>query len=145
MNDIIAEFQGQYQFLSNFYPSPLTFDGIKYSTSEHAYQAMKTLDISERERISKLLTAGQAKRAGKLVKLRPDWDNIKDQIMFDIVKAKFQQNLELRYKLLATGNSELQEGNYWGDTYWGICRGVGQNKLGKILMKVRMEFRYNLD
>jgi hypothetical protein len=64
--------------------------------------------------------------------------------MESLVKEKFTRDTELGAKLVATGDEELVEGNYWGDTFWGVCRGVGQNHLGKILMKVREELRSNV-
>ena len=82
-----------------------------------------------------------AKRRGKKVPLRPDWEEVKDDLMYQVCKAKFTQHPDLQEMLLATGNQELQEGNTWGDTYWGVCKGKGQNKLGKILMRIREELR----
>ena len=70
-----------------------------------------------------------------------DWEEVKDQIMYEICLAKFTQNEELKEKLLATGNEELVEGNTWHDTYWGVCNRRGKNKLGKILMRVRSELK----
>lgn len=81
------------------------------------------------------------KRLGRRVKLRPDWESIKDQVMYEVCKAKFSQNTDLRDKLVATGDAELVEGNTWGDKIWGICNGQGENRLGKILMKVRTELQ----
>ncbi len=135
----IVEFSGANRFLSNFWPAPLDYDGIRYPTAEHAYQAAKTLDLEARARIAALPTAADAKREGKKVEMRPDWDQVKDQVMLDIVRAKFQQNPELAAKLRATGSVDLVEGNTWGDTYWGVSGGVGRNQLGKTLMTVRGE------
>jgi ribA/ribD-fused uncharacterized protein len=127
-----------FQFLCNFYPCKIIYDGIEYPSSEHAFQAAKTLDGIERLKICDLSTPVEAKRAGrKLKSIRPDWDNIRLQIMEDIVRAKFTQHPELAAKLKATGNRELIEGNWWNDTFWGVCNGVGENNLGKILMKIR--------
>ena len=133
----VKEFQGEFRFLSNFYPSLLTHDGIKYPTVEHAYQAAKTLDFAKRWEISQLDTPGKAKRAGKQVVLRPDWNDIRGRVMGELIVLKFTFNLELRKKLLATEHAQLTEGNTWGDTYWGICKGKGENVLGQILMMVR--------
>ena len=68
-------------------------------------------------------------------------EEVKDQIMYEIVLNKFSQNEELREKLIATGDEYLAEGNTWHDTYWGVCNGKGKNKLGKILMQVREELK----
>jgi ribA/ribD-fused uncharacterized protein len=133
-------FQGEYRFLSNFWPSPIEYNGIKYSTVEHAYQASKAYDDQDRLLISYLLTPGEAKRFGKRVLLRQDWEHIKDQIMEDCVRLKFSIP-ELKYMLLATGDAELIEGNTWNDTYWGRCNGIGKNKLEQILMKIRNEIQ----
>jgi len=115
------------------------FGGIAYRTSEHAYQAQKTVNDNTRLNISILQTPGEAKQYGKAVKLRPDWDEIKLEKMQAIVRAKFTQNPLLKEKLLATDDIELEEGNAWGDTYWGICDGEGENHLGKILMDLRKD------
>ena len=74
-------------------------------------------------------------------RLRGDWEEVKDNIMYEICKAKFTQNEDLKEKLLATGNDILEEGNTWGDRVWGTVNGVGENRLGKILMRVREELR----
>lgn len=137
---MIDYFSGQYKFLSNFYPAPLTYAGDDYPSSEHAYQAMKSDDPAYRERVRRARTAGEAKRLGEDAVLRRGWDTTKLDMMLRIVRRKFE-NPELRRMLLATGDEELVEGNNWGDTFWGMCNGVGDNHLGKILMKVRAEAR----
>lgn len=140
MSDVIDSFEGKYRFLSNFWPitGGLHYDGILYPTTEHAYQALKTMDDEKRMDIALLGTAGQAKRAGKTIKpLRWNWETIKLDIMFDLNFLKFARNRTLREKLLATGDAELIEGNTWGDTFWGQCNGKGQNELGNIIMQVR--------
>lgn len=141
----IETFSGDFHFLSNFHPAPLLFGGILYRTSEHAYQASKSINDNTRINISTLSTPGKAKKYGKSVKLRSDWDEVKLEIMEAIVCAKFVQNPLLKEKLLATDDMELEEGNTWGDTYWGICNGEGQNHLGKILMKVRKDLNTNTE
>jgi len=116
-----------------------TFASPVYPTVEHAYQASKCLYLGDAHTIIRARTPGEAKRLGRRVKMVANWDNIKDHYMLGFVRAKFVQNPDLAAKLIATGDEELVEGNTWGDTYWGVCRGVGQNKLGKILMQVRQE------
>jgi ribA/ribD-fused uncharacterized protein len=137
----INEFRGEYAFLSNFTYAPTDFDGDTYPTAEHAYQAAKTLNIEERKRIQKLSTPGEAKKAGKLVTLRKDWESIKLKIMECVVRQKFLQNPDLAASLINTGSKVLREGNNWKDNYWGVDRrtGKGENHLGKILMMVRNE------
>ena len=114
---------------------------MTYPSVEHAYQSAKTLDKSERKRIAALPTPADAKRAGRALKLRDDWEQVKFDVMETCVRSKFTTHGDLRAKLLATGDAELIEGNDWGDTIWGQVNGVGENRLGKILMKVRAELR----
>lgn len=134
----IDKFEGDYFFLSNFSESPIKFnDGITYPTVEHLFQAQKTMDMDMRRKIANAATPGQAKRLGRSVLLRKDWEEIKNGIMFDAVYQKFKQNSSLKEKLLSTGDAELIEGNWWNDTYWGVCRGLGRNQLGITLMEVR--------
>lgn len=135
---MIASFNGPYRFLSNFAASPIWVGGILYQTVEHAFQASKTTIPMERERISKLASPGMAKRAGRNVQLRDDWEYMKFTVMLNLVTLKFTIP-DLRQKLLATGEQHIQEGNTWGDTYWGVNlkTGEGANHLGRILMVVR--------
>ena len=137
----IEKFSGEYRFLSNFWQAKIAHDGIDYPTTEHAFQASKTLDFHKRWEISQLDTPGQAKRAGRKVRMRPDWEQVKDQIMLELTILKFVNHQGLKRELFATGTAELLEGNDWGDTYWGICNGVGENLLGEILMLVRGQLR----
>ncbi len=137
----IDEFRGKYYFLSNFYACYVLYEGETWKTTEHAFQAMKTIDLKEREEIRKAPSPGVAKRLGRKVKMREDWEKIKDDVMYQIVLQKFKQNKDLRNALVQTGDALLIEGNSWGDFYWGMCRGEGQNKLGHILMQVRKEMR----
>lgn len=137
----IAEFQGEYRFLSNFWPAQIEYQGIRYPSVEHAYQAAKTFSAEERRRIAAIPDPAEAKRAGRALALRSDWETAKFEVMEDCVRAKFMEHPDLRAKLVATGNAELIEGNTWGDRVWGVYQGEGENRLGKILMKVREECR----
>ena len=137
---MIKVFDGEYAFLSNFYERKVEYKGITYGSSEAAFQAQKTLDTEERLQFA-TLTPSQSKRKGRKVALRPDWEDVKVLTMYEIVRAKFTQNSDLAEKLIATGDEELVEGNYWHDTFWGVCDGVGTNFLGKILMRIRGELR----
>lgn len=110
-----------------------------YPSSEHAYQAAKSLDMQVRLSVAGKATAAAAKSAGSALVLRSDWDEVKLQVMYDILWDKFTRHDDLREKLLATGAEDLVEGNTWNDTYWGVCRGVGLNHLGRILMRIRIE------
>ncbi len=135
---MINEFRGEYFFLSNFYNAPVTYGGITYQNNETAFQAQKTLNENEKHKFS-TLPPNVARRKGRKAKLRPDWEEVKDQIMYEICLAKFTQNEDLKEKLLNTNKEHLEEGNNWGDTYWGTVNGIGRNALGKILMHVRNE------
>lgn len=136
----IDSFTGKHRFLSNFYPARITYRGDTYSSVEHAYQAAKTDDFEARTKIRDAKTAGIAKRLGRHVKFRCDWEMIKLAVMHELILQKFQDNV-LRAELMETGDRPLIEGNWWNDYFWGICRGRGENHLGKILMKVRDQFR----
>ncbi len=135
---IIDSFEGKYRFLSNFYPVTLNFGGISFPTAEHAYQAAKSTDLNDWIAISHIVSPGKAKRAGQKLKLRPDWRFFRLHIMEEIVRRKFM-NKKLRNLLISTDDAELIEGNNWDDTFWGVCDGIGENHLGKILMKIRKE------
>ena len=140
MENKITSFRDEYFFLSNFYPCDIEFNYLTYHSAEAAFQAQKCLDVGERNVFTEL-SPSQAKRRGKQVKLRPDWEDVKLEIMKSIVFQKFIQHPTLMDKLLDTGDAELIEGNNWHDTFWGVCKGKGQNNLGKILMEVRKDIR----
>ena len=131
---MIKEFQGEHRYLSNFAHSPLEYKDVKYLNAEAAFHAQKQ---DGRQAEFSNLNPSEAKRLGRQVNLRSDWEQVKEQIMYEVVSAKFLQNPPLMFKLIHTDEQELEEGNSWGDTYWGVCRGTGQNKLGRILMAVR--------
>lgn len=132
----IDSFRGDYDFLSNFYSCPVEYDGLTYQNTEAAFQAAKCVDRNEREKFVSL-SPGQAKKLGRKVDLREDWETVKIDVMRDVLKSKFSLNFELREKLIATNDVELIEGNHWNDRFWGVCRGKGQNHLGKLLMELR--------
>ena len=145
---MIVEFDGNYAFLSNFYPSPIYHEGITYPTNEHFFQAMKTLDIDERKAIAAAETPGLAKRMGRNVKLRPDWEKIKIDVMRLGLMLKFT-DAALAEKLIATGDEELVEGNWWHDNIWGSCNcdkcrsHPGRNILGNLLVELRERLKEN--
>ena len=144
---MIVEFDGEYAFLSNFYNSPIFYEGITYPTNEHFFQAMKTLDPAERQKIASAKTPGLAKRLGRNVQLRPDWEKVKVDVMRTGLMLKFT-DAKLAEKLIATGDEELVEGNWWHDNTWGNChctecsRKGGRNLLGMLLMELRKELQY---
>lgn len=138
--DAITEFKGKYRFLSNFYPCVITDGDVFYPTVEHAFQAAKTLDVTEQTQIRLAASPGEAKRLGRAAALRTDWDKHKLDVMLFLVRQKFIEP-NLKRLLLDTGDAQLVEGNYWNDTFWGVCRGKGMNHLGIILMQVRDEVK----
>lgn len=146
---MISEFNNEYDFLSNFYPAKFEYNGIEFKTTEHFYQAMKSLDPVEMYEIIRAETPMQAKKLGRKVKVRPDWEDIKINIMRIALDKKFDIP-ELRLKLLLTGDEELVEGNYWHDKIWGKCTceecgGQGRNLLGQLLMEKRAMIRAELE
>lgn len=137
----IASFNGKWRFLSNFFLHPVQFEGLLYPSTEHAYQAAKSLDSQIRQEICALKTCGEAKRRGKEIEARPDWEEVKLDIMRQVVRSKFE-DAELRAKLDATAPRTLIEGNRWHDNIWGVCKckdcpGKGKNLLGVVLMEIR--------
>lgn len=135
---MIRSFDGEYRFLSNFCMAPVEYEGIVYPSTEHAYQAAKTLNKDLRGAFAEITSPGAVKKLGQTISLRLDWEDIKISVMRNIVTAKFEQNPDLMKKLMATKGHELIEGNTWGDTFWGQCPiGKGRNELGKILMSIR--------
>lgn len=144
MSENITQFKGEFHFLSNFYLCTIRVRGWRtFPSVEHLYQAAKTKDRNRQEGIRHAPNADIAKKAGNLVPLREDWEEIKYNIMQNAVLMKFTQNNELGQKLISTHPSELIEGNHWHDNYWGNCycekcnNIQGENHLGKILMYVR--------
>lgn len=148
---IIPEFRGDYFFLSNFYlPAPVRLDFLPvyvaeaqeyqqvFRSVEHGFQAAKFFDLSLRDAIRSCKQPGLAKKIahGRKDLWRQDWDEIKVYVMSVLLQQKFSQE-PLRSKLVATGDASLAEGNWWGDTFWGICRGFGDNVLGQLLMQLR--------
>ncbi len=138
----VLRFRGRYWFLSSFYPSPIVIDGTEYPTVEHYFQSMKATDPETAERIRNMETPKQARRLGRRIKLREDWEEIKQIIMRRAVYEKFTQHPDLEKSLLETGDLLLIEGNNWGKSYWGCVRNkekklVGENHYGRILMEVR--------
>ena len=128
--------------MSNFEVCDIFYLGHKFTSTEAAYQAAKCLNLEDVEKFIDIKPA-DAKKLGMMVLLRPDWEEVKLTVMEDVTRIKFKIP-RLRQMLLDTNNSILQEGNNWGDTYWGICDGKGFNYLGKIIMKIRQEIRDEL-
>jgi len=142
---MITSFFGQYRFLSNFWPVRVVFDRVGYNSVENAYQAAKTLNLDQRAEFV-YCSQVEAKRLGSFVTIRDDWQQVKFDIMFDLLQQKFS-NPTLRARLLQTGSEQLIEGNTWDDRIWGCVwvddRWIGQNRLGKMLMQIRREIYFN--
>jgi ribA/ribD-fused uncharacterized protein len=141
---MIDSFQGKYRFLSNFYPSKVTVewetDRVEVPTVEHGFQAMKATNRRDFDAICNAPTPGIAKRMGKEIALRLEWNAYKIDFMEGLLRQKFSST-PLRDALIETGNEILVEGNDWGDTFWGICGRRGENHLGQLLMKIRDEIK----
>ncbi len=148
---IIDSFRGDYAFLSNYHPCEINFGGIIYPSIENAFQASKSVDPS----LLKLFaqnTPGEAKARGNEIQCRKDWNEIKVQLMKDLLELKFKDT-DLRGRLELTGELELNEGNWWHDNFWGECtcekchvlHDADSNTLGKLLMKLRTEIRRGTD
>jgi len=132
----ISSFRGANFFLSNFFPHPMDYENMRFPSSEHAFQAAKSLDVETRRSIAVLETPAEAKKTGRVIDCRSDWEAVKLDVMREVLRAKFSDPA-LRKKLLATNDAELIEGNTWNDTFWGVCNGRGENWLGKLLMELR--------
>ena len=146
MPEYIIKFDSGHRFLSNFWKCDIEFEGKIYESTEHAFQAAKTLDDSEREQIRSAASAGAAKRLGGKVALRADWESVKDSVMLTVLREKFTKHKDLADRLLGTGDKVLVEGTQWHDSCWGVCycekcAGVGKNRLGELLMQVREELK----
>jgi ribA/ribD-fused uncharacterized protein len=131
----ILEFRGKYRFLSNFYPCRITFDGAQFMSVENAYQAAK-VPPWERSPFTRC-TPGLSKRLSRVFALPSDWDLKKEGYMISFLDQKFASGTRLAGLLVATGDATIVEGNTWGDAYWGVCGGVGKNRLGELLMAKR--------
>jgi ribA/ribD-fused uncharacterized protein len=145
MADKITEFKGEYAWLSNFANVDIVYRGFPYQSVERAYQAEKNDSVRWKMFCGcPLNPEGLIKKLSRSQPLRSDWEEIKVQVMLDCLRLKFKDEY-YRKKLIATGDMEIIEGNYWKDRYWGIClRSTppkGQNILGKLIMQVREEIR----
>lgn len=150
----IASFEGKYRFLSNFYPWVIVDeDGITWPSTEHYYQAAKTDDLLWKLKIinapmyKKDCIEGQrsVKSLGKSCPMRSNWDDIRLEVMDKALRMKFKADNEMGRMLAETGNAELIEGNTWGDVFFGVCNGRGENNLGKLLMALRSEIQKEIE
>lgn len=142
-------FEGRLRFLSNFWPTQIIVpeprvetQRIKFPSVEHAFQAAKTESLEEKLTILHCETPGRAKRMAKKITIRPEWMEVREQVMEELVRQKFAHRALANSLLMVEG--EIVEGNSWHDVFWGKCiceihKGEGENKLGLILMKIRSE------
>jgi len=134
----IKEFSKEHRFLSNFWPCDIVYEGRKFQSTEHAYVAAKNKSLAFKRKIQETKSAGLAKKMGYEITARSDWDEVKVDIMEELLYLKFSQE-PLKQMLKDTGDCLIEEGNGWGDTFWGVDleTGKGKNILGKLLMEVR--------
>lgn len=137
-------FRNEYWYLSNMYPCEIRVNGLTFTCAEACFQSFKTTNLNERKKFQGL-NGFEAKKLGKKLKLRSDWNDIRIEVMARVVNAKFKQNPELKHKLLNTGNLTIIENNTWNDTFWGKCNNKGLNNLGKIIMRLRDMYRRSED
>ena len=150
--DAITSFRGEFMVLSNFSRTPFVVNGTAWPTSEHFFQANKTLNLLHCKEIRDASTPGIAKKMGSprgykgfKITLRENWELIRIPVMEFVVKEKFVQNVKALEILMSTEGHLLIEGNTWHDNFWGACncarcRGkLKENTLGKLLVEVRQE------
>lgn len=143
MNEIKGFF-GEYRWLSNFWyiTNPIVDKfAIPYYTNEHYYQACKSDQENVRLYISLLKSPGEAKKAGAKITKRANWHDVSLDVMREGLEQKFTKNNDLKQKLLDTGDAYLEETNTWKDFFYGVCNGIGENHLGKLLMQLREQLR----
>lgn len=140
LSHAIMRFRGEFEYLSNFYPAQVELDGVTYPTVENAFQAAKTLNPEERIPFVTCSPA-EAKKMGRALNLRKDWEDVKEDVMRALLLQKFAVGSENLEKLCATYPAPIIEGNDWHDTYWGKCQCPkchgGENRLGDILEWIR--------
>lgn len=139
-DNCIKGFFGEYRFLSNFEVAEVIYEGMRYPSSENAYQAAKSLDLNIRKEFLKI-NPSNSKKLGRKIDIRNDWEDVKFNVMYQICFDKFNRNKELGRLLILTGDRYLEETNHWKDQIWGVCNGIGKNWLGIILMDIREKLK----
>lgn len=137
---MIKEFQGDYRWLSNFAPVDIEYEGVMYHSVEHAYQSAKSPLGQWKEMCREIVNPAHVKQASRKIKIREDWDQVKIAVMRELLLKKFYQE-HFKSLLKETGDAEIQEGNWWGDKFWGVSlhSGEGENHLGKLIMEIRSQ------
>ena len=136
---MVESFRGEYRYLSNFQAVKIIFEGIEYPSIEHAYMSAKSDSMEWKSKCAdKNITAGKIKRLSHTISLKADWDDIKLDVMTEVIDQKFNQE-PFNTLLLDTGDKYIQEGNRHNDTFWGFCleTNKGENNLGKLIMEKR--------
>lgn len=146
---MIDKFYGNYLWLSNFSVCRIEYGGYVYKSVQSAYKAQKFEGtLLQKDRIKKIYTkiqANQAKVLGTILPARSDWEEVRIDIMKELLRIKFNQ-FPFKEQLLETGDEELIQGNYWHDITFGKCycqehKGEGQNILGKLIMQIREQLK----
>lgn len=138
----ITKFWNEYRWLSNFHRCHIKYLGLSFNNVEEAYQAAKCTDSVEQKEFVGIGPLEAKHKGNRCRSFRPDWDSVRVSVMRELLRCKFYYNDDLCDLLLATGDADLVEGNHWGDQFWGVCKGEGQNMLGKLLMEVREQLRF---
>lgn len=133
----------EHRWLSNMWYVDIPLKGVVYASVEHAYQSEKSKDPAWKKFCADRNTKpSETKTKAKEIVIREDWENVKLLVMYYCLQHKFRQE-PFKSKLLATGNVNIQEGNYWEDTFWGVDLkknpNLGENHLGRLIMKIRDE------
>lgn len=143
---MITQFRDEWRWLSNFMPVEIQWQGRMYPSVEHAYQSAKSDEEAWKEYCSDILTpAGKVKKKSRFLTLRPDWLAIREEVMEMCLRQKYAQQPYMTL-LINTGQVVIQEGNWWGDTFWGVdlLSGGGENRMGKLIMDIRQELQQSL-
>lgn len=130
-------FRNEFACLSNMYPTPLKINGLCFSCAEAAFQSFKTTDPEIRKKFQ-FITGPEAKRLGRKVELRPDWNEIRIAVMREVLKCKLKHYPSIYGVIAHAANTPggVVEENTWNDTFWGVCNGRGENHLGKLLKEL---------
>ena len=133
---MIKQFDGKYRYLSNFWLCPVILDKLVYPSTENAYQAAKCARKDDRFEFLNC-SPSKAKELGQEVVKRADWYDVKIDVMRKLLNQKFKIGTFNAFQLEQTGDCEIIGGNTWGDVFWGVCDGAGENNLGKQIMAIR--------
>lgn len=129
-----------YEWMSNFHSSPIVEQGLTFRSVEHLYQYARTRDADARRRILHTPSAATARSIGRNAPQRPDWEQIKVEVMRKALRLKFRQHPDLAAKLLATRGECIEHYCPWEThSFWGVGCIDGANTLGLLLEQIRDE------